>query len=63
MDHTCAIFLKSPGYQYIKDGDPGCQLDMSNTKMFKILKVSHLSNSGVGEDDKDNPKDLCLLRH
>ena len=36
-NHTCGIFLKSPGYESIKNDDPWCQLQCLNFKFWGWL--------------------------
>ena len=36
-NHTCGIFLKSPGYESIKNNDPCCQIQSLNFKFWGWL--------------------------
>ena len=36
-NHTCGIFLKSPGYESIKNNDPCCQIQCLNFKFWGWL--------------------------
>ena len=36
-NHTCGIFLKSPGYESIKNDDPWCQIQCLNFKFWGWL--------------------------
>ena len=56
-NHTCGIFLKSPGYESIKNNDPCCQIQSINFKFWGWLgprllvhwgKVRGSHRSGTG---------------
>ena len=56
-NHTCGIFLKSPGYESIKNNDPCCQIQSLNFKFWGWLgprllvhwaKVRGSHRSGTG---------------
>ena len=40
-NHTCGIFLKSPGYESIKNNDPCCQIQCLNFKFWAgvVLRI------------------------
>ena len=40
-NHTCGIFLKSPGYESIKNNDPCCQIQCLNFKCWAgvVLRI------------------------
>ena len=38
-NHTCGIFLKSPGYESIKNNDPCCQIQSLNFKFWGFTKA------------------------
>ena len=40
-NHTCGIFLKSPGYEIIKNNDPCCQIQCLNFKFWAgvVLRI------------------------
>ena len=77
-NHTCGIFLKSPGYESIKNNDPCCQIQSLNFKFWGWLgprllvhwgKVRGSHRSGTGSHMETHRTEhvyispVCCSRH
>ena len=49
-NHICGIFLKSPGYESIKNNDPCCQIQSLNCTWSFLLKIGATNHPGKGWD-------------